>query len=148
MTIYVQLGNPAPKNSFAQPEGNDQACECCAKTDVRHEAVTGPEVTTWSVPSSERGEPGYYSLLDCVRSITAPDGAWANHTWGTPDPSPLWVASNSPSLEMVLAEHFGCPAGWPDDFVAASGVDAPVVAADGSDPLAEPAPPADPTPGG
>lgn len=120
MTIYVQLGNPSPKNSYSTPPDNDEACECCGKTNLRHERVQGPLVTTWSVPEDEKGSPGYYSLLDCFKSLCETDGAWQNHTWDD-NPAPLWVASNSGALQMLLAEHFGCPAGQPDDFVPADG---------------------------
>jgi len=133
--IYVHLGNPSPKNSFAQPEDNADRCECCNRTDLRHEALDGPEVTMWSIQDVPKGEQGHYSLLDCVRSICAPDGAWQNHTF-TDNPTPLWVESNSPALQAILAEDFGCPAGRPAEFAPASATATPSLTPADPDPLA------------
>lgn len=37
--------------------------------------------------------------------VTHPQGVWASHT--TEGATPAWVASDSPGLAALLAEHFG-----------------------------------------
>lgn len=46
------------------------------------------------------------SVGEALRVITAADGVWANHA--AEGAKPAWVASDSPGLAAVLAEHFGC----------------------------------------
>lgn len=119
--IIVQLGNPSPKDSFPQSGDEGYPCECCGRTDIRHALVEGPEITTWSVQEAPREDPGHYSLLDCVKSICEPDGAWQNHTW-VDNPKPLWVWSNKDALQTLLVEHFDCPVGPPAKFKTATDI--------------------------
>jgi hypothetical protein len=128
--IFVHMGNPCPVNGAALADG--ATCSHCGTDGVEHSLQPGPEIFMWQVQDSPRGEEGHYPLLDCVRSITAD---WKLHTWDT-DPAPLWVASNSESLQAVLADQYGCPAGRPDGFATAGTVDAPTIPVSDVDPLA------------
>lgn len=58
------------------------------------------------------GVPGHNSLLDAFVTITAGTGVWANQSFAPP----AWVESDSPALAQMLAEHYGCPIGRPDDM--------------------------------
>jgi hypothetical protein len=45
------------------------------------------------------------TLADVFRNITHPAGIWASHA--AEGATPAWVASDSPALAALLAEHFG-----------------------------------------
>lgn len=45
------------------------------------------------------------TLASAFKTVTDPRGVWANHA--TDGASPAWVASDSPGLAAILAEHFG-----------------------------------------
>ena len=51
------------------------------------------------------------TLGEVFTSITAPGGVWANHS----DGKPAWVASTSPALAGLLAEHYGCEIRDPEE---------------------------------
>lgn len=44
-------------------------------------------------------------LMEAAISITHAQGVWAANSNG----QPAWVASTSPPLATLLAEHYGCP---------------------------------------
>ncbi len=52
------------------------------------------------------------SLNQAFTDITARGGLWSYHS----DSPATWVESDSPGLSALLAEHFGCPEGAPDDL--------------------------------
>jgi len=54
-------------------------------------------------------------LMECAGTVTLPQGIWDSHSPGAfaDSGSPLWVESDSPALQALLAEHFGCAAGAP-----------------------------------
>lgn len=64
--------------------------------------------------------PDSMSTMECANTVTISRGFWDTMTPGSLEESgaPLWVASDSPALEALLAEHFGCPAGVPADLEA------------------------------
>ncbi len=49
--------------------------------------------------------PDDFKVSQAFVSITAPGGVWA--TQAQEDAIPAWVASESPGLASLLAEHFG-----------------------------------------
>lgn len=98
--MRVQLGNPAPKEGYRDSDGN-----------LRHRDVDGARVTTVVIPDS-------YTLMEAVAAVVAQDGAWNHHTQGDNpgDVTPDWVESDHDVLGTLLASHFGCPNGRPDDW--------------------------------
>lgn len=57
--------------------------------------------------------------VEIITTVTAAKGIWDNWTPGYGEwPTPDWVSSTSAAVEAVLAEHFGCVAGTPDDLEA------------------------------
>ena len=98
--MRVQLGNPAPKEGYRDPEGN-----------LRHRDLDGPRVTTVVIPDS-------YSLMEAVSAVLAADGAWNHHTQGdaVDDVTPDWVESDNEALAALLASHFKCPTERPSDW--------------------------------
>lgn len=61
--------------------------------------------------------PDEMSLMECANTITISKGIWDSHSPGdfADSGKPTWVWSDSPSLQALLAEHYGCDAGVPDD---------------------------------
>lgn len=49
--------------------------------------------------------PDELPLGQALTAITHPQGVWASHA--KPGAVPAWVASDSPGLAALLAEHFG-----------------------------------------
>lgn len=62
------------------------------------EAVKGKRATVVDVPDE-------VSLSEAFTTITSPQGVWAFHA--REGSMPAWVASDSPGLASLLAEHFG-----------------------------------------
>lgn len=56
-------------------------------------------------------------LMECAQTVTIPKGVWDFHSPGdhTESGAPAWVESDSPALQALLAEHFGCASGAPAD---------------------------------
>ena len=75
---------------------------------TRKRDIAGPSVVTVNFPD---GMP----LMECANTITLPQGIWDSHSPGAfaDSGSPLWVESDSPALQALLAEHYGCAAGAP-----------------------------------
>ena len=75
---------------------------------TRKRDLAGPSVVTVNFPD---GMP----LMECANTVTLPQGVWDSHSPGAfaDSGSPLWVGSDSPALQALLAEHYGCPAGAP-----------------------------------
>ncbi len=59
-------------------------------------------------PSGVKGFPAHEALAAVIHPI----GAWRETGIG----DPTWVRSSHPALEALLAEHYGCPAGYPADL--------------------------------
>lgn len=59
-------------------------------------------------------------LMECAQTVTIPKGVWDSHSPGGFEDSgkPLWVESNSPTLQALLAEHYGCASGAPKSAAA------------------------------
>jgi hypothetical protein len=86
--ILVRLGNPAPIETKRDPK-----TEAITKADLE-----GPQVTIVRSAAPDS--------LTALKEIV---DLWAYH--GTEAPS--WVSSDSETLELLLAEHFGCKRGEP-----------------------------------
>lgn len=99
--MRVLLGNPAAKEASTNPTTGA----------IRWRRLDGRRVTTVQIPDT-------YTLLEAVATITAQDGVWNNHSQGNnvDDYTPDWVASDNEALASLLASHFGCPVGRPDDW--------------------------------
>ena len=57
-------------------------------------------------------------VMEVATTVTISNGIWDNWTAGglAASPAPVWVASTSPAVQVVLAEHYGCVAGAPADL--------------------------------
>ena len=93
--MRLELGNTKAK-SARRNDGDDS---------VTFEPLKGKRVTVVEFPED-------VSLSEAFASVTAANGIWANHS----DKPPAWVASDSPGLQALLAEHFGCEEGAPKDL--------------------------------
>lgn len=71
---------------------------------VERRRIPDPRVCTVEFPE---GTP----LAEAFTTITARNGLWSYHS----DSPASWVESDSPGLAQLLAEHFACPIGAPDD---------------------------------
>ena len=67
------------------------------------------ETVTEPMPRGKRATvvdfPDDTTLGDAFTTVTHPQGVWAKHA--TEGAAPAWVASDSPGLAALLAEHFG-----------------------------------------
>lgn len=98
--MEVRLGNTA---AIERGEG---VISSAGGEDPEDVAVLGGQrVTTVSFPEDVK-------LGDALTTITGPGGIWATHS---AEP-PAWVESDSEGLEALLAEHYGCERGAPDDL--------------------------------
>lgn len=93
----VLIGNEHPKQSRGRDEDDNPVFE----------PSPGPSVLTVNVPDE-------YSLSEGFLAITNGNSVWVNHSY---DDKPTWVrCEDSPGLEALLAEHFKCTVGVPDDL--------------------------------
>jgi len=71
--------------------------------------LPGPRITTIMVPSGTK-------LLEALATIVGANGVWSYHGSDAPD----WVegSDDAAMLVNVIAEHYGCPIGRPDDWEA------------------------------
>lgn len=107
--MRVLLGNPAAKEAYRADSG-----------ELSHRPLTGRRITTIVIPDN-------YTLLEAVSSVTAQDGAWNHHSQGNDpaDVSPDWVESDDEALASLLAQHFECPVGRPEEWTESYGDDEP-----------------------
>jgi hypothetical protein len=63
------------------------------------EELAGKRATIVDTPDGQ-------TIGETFKAVTDPGGIWATHTGGR-DVSPAWVASDSPGLAQLLAEHYG-----------------------------------------
>lgn len=89
--------------------GNHAAIETYRDDDdeLAHRPVDGgPRVTTYAPPDE-------WPLAEQFATLTARNGAWEHHS---ADP-PAWVeCDDRPTLAALIADHYGCPVGRPDDW--------------------------------
>ena len=63
--------------------------------------------------------PPGYSVQDALQDVIRPGGVWRSHS---PDAAPAWVASDDPTLALILSRLYGCeqrdpvPAGERGEF--------------------------------
>lgn len=100
--MIVELGNVAAKQARLDAKGDPVRDE---NGQVIQDALPEPRVTRVAIPDS-------YTLAEAFVCITSPQGVWANHS----DSQASWVYSDSPGLQSLLAEHFNCPQGYPEDL--------------------------------
>lgn len=95
--MRVQLGNPAPKEAYRDPDG-----------DLRHRDVHGARVTTITIPDT-------YSPVEAFSVVTAQDGVWNNHSSGDDpgDVTPDWVECDDPTVLLLLESHWDLSGGRP-----------------------------------
>lgn len=63
-----------------------------------------PRVTTVVFPSDIK-------LSEAFANIISSTGLWVKHS----DVSPSWVYSDNEAIANLIADHFECPVGKPDD---------------------------------
>jgi len=91
------------------------------------EPLKGKQATVVNIPADD-------SIGDAFTTITGPQGVWANHA--KDGAKPAWVASDSPGLAALLAEHYGTEVhdladnagGIPLPFLAATTLAIPLLA--------------------
>jgi hypothetical protein len=76
----------------------------------RHAIESPDHGKTWErLPKGKRSTkvevPEGYTLSEAFTAITHPQGLWVKHSQDSKPPA--WVASDSPGLAALLAEHFG-----------------------------------------
>lgn len=91
--MQVELGLTSAKEGY-KPDGSDI---------VIYRQLVGPRVLIIGPVDKPLGE----LFIDIVSN----NGLYGYHS----DHPPKWVASDSPGLQALLAEHWGCAAGKPDD---------------------------------
>jgi hypothetical protein len=92
--MHIYLGNTAAKEAYRDsPDG-----------PLKYRKVPGNQVTQCAAPHGK-------SLTQVFTEITHPSGMWAQQSFALP----AWVVSDSPAMELMIAEHFGCPIGVPKD---------------------------------
>lgn len=98
--MRVLLGNSAAKEAFLDGDG-----------ELKHRALPGRRITTVVIPDT-------YNFLEAFQAVTAGDGAWNHHSQGNDpaDSSPDWVESDNDGLASLLAQHFECRIGRPDEW--------------------------------
>lgn len=98
--MQVELGNPAAvqRRTVDNPDGT---------VDIDTTTLDGPRVTYVDFADEK-------TLGEAFVAITDPRGVWGAHTDGGVTPTYVW--SDNASLQALLAEHFGCPAGRPADL--------------------------------
>lgn len=70
---------------------------------VEFSSLEGDRVTVVEFPEGT-------SIAEAFTTLTGGNGVWANHS----DGAPTWVACESPGLEALVAEHYGCSQGNPE----------------------------------
>lgn len=103
--MQVWLGNVAPIE-VKRVEGPNGEILSSDRVPIVSDNEPGKEVTSVAC---------HGTLAEAFIEITSPNGVWPFHS----DAPPAWVKSDSPGLEALLAEHFGCDTGEP-----AEGMDA------------------------
>src|SRR5689334_4065676 len=105
--MRVLLGNSAAKEAYRTDSG-----------ELSHRPLSGRRITTISIPDN-------YTLIEAVSSVVAQDGAWNHHSQGNDpaDASPDWVESDNDALASLLAQHFECPIGRPEEWAESYGDD-------------------------
>lgn len=98
--LVVELGNQAPHEVQRDPDGLSSV----GVTPENTKALGGTRVTTVEFPDDT-------TLGEALVTITRKGGVWDYHS----SEKPLWVASNSPEFEALLAVHFECDRGKPED---------------------------------
>jgi hypothetical protein len=58
------------------------------------------------------GIPDGTTFSEGLRDITHEDGVWVRHS----SKPPAWVVADNKLFAEVLAEHYGCPVGRPEDW--------------------------------
>lgn len=96
--MLVELGNAKAVQQVTTAEG-----------DTILEPVEGARVTTVNIPDEN-------SLSEAFVVITDPRGVWAAHS--EQGEKATWVYSDNAALQYLLAQHFGCDEGRPDNVEA------------------------------
>lgn len=97
--MIVELGNPKAVQQRTADDGSTVA-----------ESLDGERVTYINIPNED------VNLSEAFTTITDPRGAWGAHA--AQGDSPSWVYSDNAALQMLLAQHFGCVEGRPDNVEA------------------------------
>lgn len=98
--MHVALGNVAPievKNTWEDGE----------LVSSERIPLGDRQVTSASVQEE--------NLADAIATIIGQNGFWNSHS----DAPAAWVVSDNKALEAVLADHFQCPAGEPEEGIDA-----------------------------
>lgn len=128
--MYVELGNAAPKEGiksecdpehFSRDELVEKAeakgIEVDSKANKQQLAALISAVPTFNKLDGKRVTrvdfPEDMSVAEAVETIIKPvKGIWAQHS----DEAPDWVESDSDMLAQLLADHFDCTVGAPNDL--------------------------------
>ncbi len=109
-------------DDFSKAELVDKAKEAGISTDgdkptlasrlsdhVERRRLPDPRVVDVEFPE---GTPLGEAFITVATGSGGGRGLWYYHS----DSPPTWVESDSPGLQQLLAEHFGCAQGAPDDL--------------------------------
>lgn len=98
--MRVQLGNPAAKEAYREPDGT-----------LRHRDLDGARVTSIFIPDT-------YTPIEAFSAVTAQDGVWNHHTQGDDpgDVKPDWIECDDELVGGLLAAHYDCPVGRPKNW--------------------------------
>lgn len=102
------------ERSLPEIEGEDPAMTAARISGTNlHRPLEGKRTLVVRFPD---GTP----LGEILTSVTVPKrGIWANWSQEISDQvyhPPAWVTCDNKGVELVLAEHYGCPAGHPDEI--------------------------------
>jgi hypothetical protein len=93
--MLIELGLTSAKEGY-RAEGSDE---------VQHRPLEGARVLHVHPPDD-------ITTGEIFVTVTAPNGVVRNHS----EEQPAWVhCPDKPGLEALLAEHYGCAVGRPDD---------------------------------